>query len=100
MNRLLKGLLPLLILLANSALSSPELYGSIQYDFQNESKSAIDHSKYQIDYSEAQQTPSQAHSSKRASKLRQQESHIGIKGEKEIGNGNAIIYQLEWGDEK
>ncbi len=83
----------------NSALAEPELYGSIQYDYQNNSSNT----KKRHDFDTHYQTPSQHNlpnqSSKRRSTIGNKDSHIGIKGQKEIGNGNAIIYQWEIGPE-
>lgn len=89
-----------LLSISNSALAAPELYGTLQYDYQNNSSNA----KHQRDFDTHYQAPSQdqrAHqSSKRRATMGGKDSHIGIKGRKEIGNGNAIIYQWEIGTEK
>ncbi len=72
----------LLLSITHSALAAPELYGSIQYDYQA-----------------APQNNRPNQSAKRRSTIGNKDSHIGIKGQKEIGNGNAIIYQWEIGPE-
>ncbi len=85
-----------------NAETTHELYGTLSYGLQKESSN-----RPNLHYTpELQPTrPSHPHShpqhnpSKERSHL-QPNNKIGIKGEKPIGNGNSIIYQLEWGDEK
>ncbi|MHC5226577.1 hypothetical protein [Ignatzschineria sp. LJL83] len=95
----LSGGLFISLLLGNFALADTELYGSIQYGYENKQSSKLQYQGPSIT-----QNPSNsyagAHSSERKSNLNSEDSFIGIKGEKEIGNGNAIIYQFEVGKDQ
>ena len=89
----------LLLSITNSALAKPELYGSIQYDYQNDSSYVKKRHNFDTHYQAPSQNNRPNQSSKRRSTIGSKDSHIGIKGQKEIGNGNAIIYQWEIGPE-
>ena len=85
--------------IGNLVFAEAELYGSMQYGYENKQSSKLQYQAPGIT-----QNPSENylknHSSKRRSNLSSEDSFIGIKGEKEIGNGNAIIYQFEVGKDK
>ena len=81
------------------SFADTEIYGSLQYDYQYIPPQSTKQPKNDSQLSphhNIDKTPNQ----KSRSSINQHDSHIGIKGEKDIGNGNAIIYQLEWGQEK
>ena len=88
------------LLFINSYASETELYGSIHYGVQNKSNSIMLNPHYL-----APQDPNPAQKGFHQSQNRRyfgiedEGSHIGIKGRHDIGEGNAIIYQLEWGPE-
>ncbi|HIW07199.1 MAG TPA: porin [Candidatus Ignatzschineria merdigallinarum] len=66
-----------------AAQAETVLYGSIRYDYEN---------------SKAKNTLGGAEdNSKRLSNLQDAGSRIGLKGSEDLGNGNAVIYNLEWG---
>lgn len=88
------------LLFTNSYASEAELYGSIRYGVQSQSNSIVLNPHYLApqDPNPAQKGFHQSQN-KRHFGLEDEGSHIGIKGRHDIGEGNAIIYQLEWGPE-
>ena len=67
-----------------AAQAETVLYGSIRYDYQNtKSETKVDGKK--------------VGESHRLSNLADAGSRIGLKGSEDLGNGNAVIYNLEWG---
>lgn len=87
--------LPFSILFAES-----EIYGSIRYDLQSsKSPRAIVINPSYIPQADLPLIQKGIISSQnqRTSGLEDAGSKIGIKGRHDIGEGNAIIYQLEWG---
>ncbi|WP_051396287.1 porin [Ignatzschineria larvae DSM 13226] len=71
-----------------AAQAETVLYGSIRYEYQSVK-----------DYSIARDNENQLTklTSQRLSNLEDAGSRIGIKGSEDLGNNNAVIYQLEWG---
>ena len=72
-----------------AAQAETVLYGSIRYDYQNIKQETVDtvvdaNDKYNF-------------SGKSLSNLEDAGSRIGIKGSEDLGNNNAVIYNLEWG---
>lgn len=101
MRRYIFPLLSLLFvshLFGSLVFADAELYGSMQYDYENKQSSKLQYQAPSMTQNPASYAGS--HSSERKSKLSSEDSFIGIKGEKEIGNGNAIIYQIEVGKDK
>ena len=66
------------------------LYGSIRYDYQNKKEEHLQ------SYTDANGTHYNF-TGKRLSNLEDEGSRIGIRGSEDLGNGTAVIYQLEWG---
>lgn len=88
------------LLLSSQSYGESEIYGSISYDYENSATKHQSQPTPNINY-QHQELPS-SHSSKSLSKsnIDNNDTYIGIKGEKDIGNGNAIIYQLEIGNDR
>ena len=67
-----------------AAQAETVLYGSIRYDYENTKHEVNENGKIGF-------------TSTRLSNLEDAGSRIGLKGSEDLGNGNAVIYQLEWG---
>ncbi|PWD83268.1 porin [Ignatzschineria cameli] len=79
------------VLTLGAAQAETVLYGSIRYDY--ESKKIGDH--YKKDDSVPEKI--KKFTGKRLSNLNDAGSRIGLKGSEDLGNNNAVIYNLEWG---
>ena len=79
------------VLTLGAAQAETVLYGSIRYDY--ESKKIEKHHK--TDNSLGQKI--EKFTGKRVSNLNDAGSRIGLKGSEDLGNNNAVIYNLEWG---
>ncbi|PWD82847.1 porin [Ignatzschineria cameli] len=79
------------VLTLGAAQAETVLYGSIRYDY--ESKKIDKHEK--TDNSLGQKI--EKFTGKRVSNLNDAGSRIGLKGSEDLGNNNAVIYNLEWG---
>lgn len=95
--------LTIALLLPQHVYAESEIYGSINYDYQQSSKNTPQNPPYTPSFNieappQGSDTPSSK--SRSQSSIQNNDSHIGIKGQKDIGNGTAIIYQLELGNEK
>ncbi len=90
-------LLALLLFSSANAEASNELYGTLSYGFQKQRSNPPN-----LHYTPRDETslPSRPHYQPQEKSRLMPDNKIGIKGEKPIGNGNSIIYQFEWGDEK
>ncbi|UNM96323.1 porin [Ignatzschineria rhizosphaerae] len=73
------------VLTLGAAQAETVLYGSIRYDYENKKNEFGD------------TTLDANGKAKRVSNLSDAGSRIGIKGSEDLGNGNAVIYNLEWG---
>ena len=82
------------------SFAESEIYGSLRFDYQNSPKDS--RPSFDTDYHA--QSPQKYHTQgsesldkNRKSNIGDAGSRIGIKGKHDIGEGNAIIYNLEWG---
>ncbi|GGZ96212.1 hypothetical protein DC083_04135 [Ignatzschineria ureiclastica] len=80
-----------------NAETSNEIYGTLSYGLQKQKSNQPN-----LHYTPHDQSslPSHPHYQPKEKSRLTPDNKIGIKGEKPIGNGNSIIYQFEWGDEK
>ena len=71
-----------------AAQAETVLYGSIRYDYENKKTelSKDDAGEFVVN-----------NNAKRLSNLSDAGSRIGLKGSEDLGNNNAVIYNLEWG---
>ena len=71
-----------------AAQAETVLYGSIRYDYENKKTelSKDDDGEFVVN-----------NNAKRLSNLSDAGSRIGLKGSEDLGNNNAVIYNLEWG---
>lgn len=81
-----------------------EIYGSLRYDLQSSNKSQYDRPAFDTRFHPSDQKPPHYPNTNNSNKGRKSNigdagSRIGIKGHHDIGEGNAIIYNLEWGFE-
>ena len=67
------------------------LYGSIRYDYESKKN------EHAYDYHTGNGHWRVGFTGERLSNLEDAGSRIGIKGSEDLGNGNAVIYNLEWG---
>ena len=74
------------VLTLGAAQAETVLYGSIRYDYESKKNEFGDDVKKNA-----------AGDVKRVSNLSDAGSRIGIKGSEDLGNNNAVIYNLEWG---
>ncbi len=70
-----------------AAQAETVLYGSIRYDYESKKVHAMD----------GNQGGLHKLTSNRVSNLSDAGSRIGLKGSEDLGNNNAVIYNLEWG---
>ncbi len=78
-----------------------EIYGTLKYDIQYSKPQWQQQPPSNHHYQDREKSDATTVQKKRSqSNIQHQDSHIGIKGQKEIGNGNAIIYQFEWGNDQ
>src|SRR5699024_10507677 len=86
-----------------AAQAETVLYGSIRYDYENvKSQSAgfgniVSNNPNTVNGDYYSGVFGKRTSGKRTSNLSDAGSRIGIKGSEDLGNGNAAIFQLEWG---
>lgn len=80
-----------------NAETTNELYGTLSYGLQKQQSNQPN-----LHYTPNDQPslPSRPHYQHKEKSRLTPNNKIGIKGEKPIGNGNSIIYQFEWGNEK
>ena len=98
------------VLTLGAAQAETVLYGSIRYDYENKKASSFSHGNATSAFTDANgavitgagagkynsgSTWTRS-SNDRVSNLEDAGSRIGIKGNEDLGNGNAVIYQLEW----
>ncbi len=82
-----------------AAQAETVLYGSIRYDYQNAKQNTLIAEKgygFNADGKFGPQTQYRF-INKRLSSLEDAGSRIGVRGSEDLGNGTAVIYQLEWG---
>ena len=83
-----------------AAQAETVLYGSIRYDYENVKQNAAELQPALV-IKNGEATIDKAgrigFTHKRLSNLEDAGSRIGIKGSEDLGNNNAVIYQLEWG---
>ncbi|HIW07197.1 MAG TPA: hypothetical protein H9889_07730 [Candidatus Ignatzschineria merdigallinarum] len=77
-----------------------EIYGSLKYDYQYSQPQIQRQTEPHHDDNTEKNDATSIQKRRSQSNIKHNDSHIGIKGQKELGNGNAIIYQLEWGDDQ
>ena len=75
------------VLTLGAAQAETVLYGSIRYDYESKKIHAMDKEDGQI----------KRFTSNRVSNLNDAGSRIGLKGSEDLGNNNAVIYNLEYG---
>ena len=75
------------VLTLGAAQAETVLYGSIRYDYESKKVQKMDDSEKGI----------KRLTSNRVSNLNDAGSRIGLKGSEDLGNNNAVIYNLEWG---
>ena len=75
------------VLTLGAAQAETVLYGSIRYDYESKKVQKMDDSEKGI----------KKLTSNRVSNLNDAGSRIGLKGSEDLGNNNAVIYNLEWG---
>ena len=95
------------VLTLGAAQAETVLYGSIRYDYENKKTQTFGHNNTTSAFTNANGTPSAGkynsgstwtrNSGDRLSNLEDAGSRIGLKGSEDLGNNNAVIYQLEWG---
>lgn len=100
--RLSSVIMMLCMSLFSPILADNEIYGSLRYDFQNSNKSQQDRPAFDTSFHPSDQKSGHYPNINRTGKSRKSNigdagSRIGIKGHHDIGEGNAIIYNLEWG---
>ncbi|GGZ96185.1 porin [Ignatzschineria ureiclastica] len=84
------------VMTLGAAQAETVLYGSIRYDYQ--SKKLEDYKEKDGQHGLDQvENKIKKFTGKRVSNLADAGSRIGIKGSEDLGNNNAVIYNLEWG---
>ncbi len=76
------------VLTLGAAHAETVLYGSIRYEYQSKKLESPDRDTM---------SGVQKFTGKRLSNLEDAGSRIGLKGSEDLGNNNAVIYNLEWG---
>ncbi|GGZ96206.1 porin [Ignatzschineria ureiclastica] len=76
------------VLTLGAAHAETVLYGSIRYEYQSKKLESPDRDTM---------SGIQKFTGKRLSNLEDAGSRIGLKGSEDLGNNNAVIYNLEWG---
>ncbi len=76
------------VLTLGAAHAETVLYGSIRYDYQSKKDNSIERDT---------KNNLTKFTSQRVSNLNDAGSRIGLKGSEDLGNNNAVIYNLEWG---
>ncbi|WP_026879317.1 porin [Ignatzschineria larvae DSM 13226] len=78
------------VLTLGAAHAETVLYGSIRYDYESKKIQGMEQDK-------EGHNPIKKVTSNRLSNLNDAGSRIGLKGSEDLGNNNAVIYNLEWG---
>ena len=76
------------VLTLGAAQAETVLYGSIRYDYESKKDNSIERDE---------KNAVTKFTSNRVSNLNDAGSRIGLKGSEDLGNNNAVIYNLEWG---
>ncbi|GGZ96178.1 major outer membrane protein P.IA [Ignatzschineria ureiclastica] len=84
------------VLTLGAAQAETVLYGSIRYDYQSKKVEDYKEKDNQHGIDEIE-NKIKKFTGKRVSNLADAGSRIGLKGSEDLGNNNAVIYQLEWG---
>lgn len=87
-------------LVFQTSYAETEIYGSLKYDYQYSQPQIQRQTQPHHDDNTEKNDATSIQKRRSQSNIKHNDSHIGIKGQKELGNGNAIIYQLEWGDDQ
>ncbi|OYQ80492.1 hypothetical protein B9T19_04345 [Ignatzschineria sp. F8392] len=77
------------VLTLSAAQAETVLYGSIRYDYESKKVQPMEKKDGSFDVKRL--------TSNRVSNLNDAGSRIGLKGSEDLGNNNAVIYNLEWG---